>query len=96
MTARVSFPPVGVRFPLTSAATERCASYMLGAKRGGGDPIRNHLIQRRAPERRDSSGNLIDARKLARESVKGGADRAEVRNAFGDLMFEYPEIAHRA
>lgn len=42
------------------------------------------------------SGNRIDARKLARESVKGGADRAEVRNAFGDLMFEYPEIAHRA
>ena len=41
-------------------------------------------------------GNLVDARKLARESVKGGADRVEVRNAFGDLMFEYPEITHRA
>jgi len=41
------------------------------------------------------SGNLNDARKLARESVKDGADRAEVRNAFDDLMFEYPEIAHR-
>jgi hypothetical protein len=51
------------------------------------------IISFRASERRavKCSGNLVEARRAARESVKSGANRAEVRDAFGDLMFEWPE-----
>lgn len=42
------------------------------------------------------SGNLIEAGRVARRAVKNGADRAEIRDAFGDLISEFPGIIRNA
>jgi hypothetical protein len=39
--------------------------------------------------------NLIAARRRARQFVKDGGGRAEVRDAFGDLVFEFGESGPR-